>query len=333
MGRAGSGSHGGGSHHSGGSHSVGRSSSSHHVSSSRAGSGSYRSSGGPSYHGGGPHYGGGGYYHHPPRIHYGGYHHTTVIHEGSGGSSALVTIIAWIAIFAIIIAAIAINSGGSGSVPKSTIVREKITGYSYDSNCIVDELGWFDNKTRTSTQLKDFFNETGVQPYIVLRAYDPAMTSDSIREQYAEQYFEEQGLNENGFLYMYFAAKDQDNDVGDMCCVTGLETGTVMDPEAIEIFWSYVDANWYSDMSTDDLFIKVFDKTGDRIMEVSKTGSTWTKIVITVILVVVALIIVFVMMSKKMKRAKEKAAEDQKILETPLEQIKSSTDDTVDKYL
>ena len=171
MGRAGAG--GGGHRSSGGGHSVHRSSGGHRISSgggsrSRAGSGSRMSSGGytppPSY--GMPrrrryyrHYG------------YGGY-------GGAGGFSVtLIVILFWIFFIAVAMGMFrGIGGGSSYNNVKSTIVREKIvTGNAYINDCIIDEIGWFNNPTKTAAQLKSFWEETGVQPYIILKAYDATL--------------------------------------------------------------------------------------------------------------------------------------------------------------
>lgn len=62
----------------------------------------------------------------------------------------------------------------------STINREKIENpIPYDNNCIKDELGYVENTSKLSKNLKNFYNKTGIQPYIYLKSYDETLTSDS----------------------------------------------------------------------------------------------------------------------------------------------------------
>lgn len=227
-------------------------------------------------------------------------------------------------------------AGGSRtSQVSSTINREPLAdSAAFINDCIDDELGWFDNISGTERRLRNFYDETGVQPYIVLHDYDPSLTSDEEKENWAMEYYDAHIQNENTFLYVYFAEQDTDNDVGYMCYVNGIETGSVMDSEAVEIFWNYIDRYWYSDMSTDDLFVTVFDKTADTIMRVSTTGADVAKIAVIIIGVIFILILLFVWWRAKAKREKEKAEETERILNTPMQDLvnESKADELAKKY-
>ncbi len=150
----------------------------------------------------------------------------------------------------------------------STTARKKVqTGVSFDSDCIIDELGWVENASSTGKSLKTFYDETGVQPYVYFKAYDSSLTSDDEKEAYADSWYEDNIDNEGTFLYIYFAEEDADNDLGYMSCVDGYQIESVMDSEAIDIFWDYVNEYWYNgDLSTDEFLIDVFDSTAEAIM-------------------------------------------------------------------
>lgn len=163
----------------------------------------------------------------------------------------------------------------NSSVITSTRNREKLnSGLSFDSHCIVDEIGWFDSVTSTGTKLKTFYDLTGIQPYIVLLDYHSELITESQKEAYAQDYYEEHIDNEATFLYMYFAEEDIDNEVGYMCYVNGRQVDSVMDEEAVNIFWEYLDQNWYSDLSTDTLFTDVFERTARTIMTSKRIAGT-----------------------------------------------------------
>lgn len=337
MGRAGAGggghrAGGGGFRSSGGGHSFGRSGGGHQIGSSRsrAGSGSRMSSGG--YTPPPPRYGYG-----MPRRHrysrhygYGGYRG----YGGTGGAAVtLFVVLFWIVLVAVILGAFrGIGGGSSYNSVKSTIVREKLnTGNAYINDCIIDELDWFRNPQKASVELKKFWEETGVQPYIILRSYDETLKNKSQKEQWALDYYDANFDTENIFLYVYFAEKDADNDVGYMAYANGFETSLVMDAEAVEIFWNYLDRYWTSDMDTDDVFISAFNNTAKAIMHVSATGTDvlmWGIILAVVIVVVVAVVSVIKM---RHKRAKERAEEDARILNTPVGDI--AADNLEDRYL
>lgn len=326
MGRAGAGGGGGG--HSGGGHSSSRSSGGHHVSSGssgrRAGGGRSSYSGHSSY-GGGRFYGG-GFYPRPPR-------RSTVIVSHGGSFNAVISLIIFVVV---LIAAFggfpSSNSSSTKSVPKSTQNRERLeSGVGYDNNCIVDNIGWFDNVTKTEKSIKKFYDKTGVQPYIVLNAYDSTLLTDTAKEEYAKKWYDEHIKNESTFLYMYFAEPDTDNDVGYMAYVNGKQVSSVMDSEAIEIFWAYVDKYWYSDMSTDDMFTTIFTKTADRIMTKSTTAADVGNNAVKVIGVIVVFAGIIVVMVIRRKHKAEEAKEAEKILNTPLNG-NSEADDLLKKY-
>lgn len=326
MGRAGAGGGGGG--HSGGGHSSSRSSGGHHVSS---GSSGRRADGGGGIYSGRSSYGGGGFYGgsfypRPPR-------RSTVIVSHGGSFNAIISLIIFIVV---LIAAFggfpSSNSSSTKSVPKSTQNRERLeSGVGYDNNCIVDNIGWFDNVTKTEKSIKQFYDKTGVQPYIVLNAYDSTLLTDTAKEEYAKKWYDEHIKNESTFLYMYFAEPDTDNDVGYMAYVNGKQVPSVMDSEAIEIFWAYVYKYWYSDMSTDDMFTTIFTKTADRIMTKSTTAADVGNNAIKVIGVIIVFAGIIVVMVLRRKHKAEEAKETEKILNTPLNGD-SEADDLLKKY-
>lgn len=327
MGRAGAGGGGGG--HSGGGHSSSRSSGGHHVSSGssgrRAGGGGGIYSGRSSYSGGG--FYGGSFYPRPPR-------RSTVIVSHGGNFNAVISLIIFVVV---LIAAFggfpSSNSSSTKSVPKSTQNRERLESgvVGYDNNCIIDNIGWFDNVTKTEKSIKQFYDKTGVQPYIVLNAYDSTLLTDTAKEEYAKKWYDEHIKNESTFLYMYFAEPDTDNDVGYMAYVNGKQVSSVMDSEAIEIFWAYVDKYWYSDMSTDDMFTTIFTKTADRIMTKSTTTADVGNNAVKVIGVIVVFAGIIVVMVIRRKHKAEEAKETEKILNTPLNGD-SEADDLLKKY-
>ena len=332
MGRTGGGSSGGG--HSGGGHSVSRSSGGHRVggsSSSRPMGGASRPTGG--FGGGRPsstpprggNYGApppprGGHYGAPPPPPRGGGRRS-----GGGCVSSLISVVILLIFIGILLGMFSSIGGGSSTdIPASSYNREKLdSGNGYINDCIYDELGWFDNVSRTESRLKDFYEETGVQPYIMLLDYIPGVDSDSQKEEYARQLYEKNIDNESTFLYVYFAEENESesDDPGYMCYVNGIQVSSVMDAEALDIFWAYLDKYWYTDMSTDDMFVKIFDSTADTIMTKSTTSKDVAKYALIVAAAGVVVFGVVKVVKLKHKRAKEEAEETERILNTPMESL------------
>lgn len=220
--------------------------------------------------------------------------------------------------------------GNHSDIPKSTHNREKIeSSASYNNDCIIDELEWIQNIPETETKLKQFYDKTGVMPYIVLRKYDDTLTTDDAKQKYAEDWYSNHISNENTFLFMYFA-EPSDDDVGYMAYVNGKQATSVMDAEAVDVFWAYIDKYWYSDMTTDDVLVKTFSDTADRIMTRTNTVTDILFIIFKIVFVIVIVCGIIVILMIKRKHKKEENEETRKILETPIKE--SETDDLVKKY-
>lgn len=245
----------------------------------------------------------------------------------SGGS---INIVIAFFIMAFILAAFAFSSTSRGA-PKSTYNREALSGTSFDNNCVIDELGWVDNVSRTERDLQAFHKKTGVQPFVYLKAYDPELTTDAAKIKYAEEFYEQEIDNEHTFLMVYFAEADADNDVGYMAHVVGHSAVTVMDAEAIDIFYHYWDNNWYSDKSTDAVIVDSFVSAAKRFMTKSNTMADVLKWIVIAIMVFGVFGFGIYRIKLKYKRDKEKAEETERILNTPIDKIKGN-DDLADKY-
>lgn len=307
-----------GGHRSSGGHSSSRVGGGHHVGRSSRPTGSSSFNRGPSMH----------HYHHtppPPRRGYYGYRRNVY----TSSSSGLGTLIACLIVFAVVIFSFFMIASDDSDVT-STINREKIENpIPYDNNCIKDELGYVENTSKLSKNLKNFYNKTGIQPYIYLKSYDETLTSDSQKDNYAQNWYEQNIDNEDTFLFVYY--EDQDpNEIGYMAYVNGKQVTSVMDSEAVNIFWNYIDRYWTDDsLSTVEVFTKTFNSTANTIMEKSTTSNDIIKIICIIIGIIIVIGGIIYILRMKFKRDKEKAKETVEILKTPLDK----SDELRDKYL
>ena len=308
----------GGGHRSSGGHSSSRVGGGHHVGRSSRPTGSSSFNSGPSMH----------HYHHtppPPRRGYYGYRRNVY----TSSSSGLGTLIACLIVFAVVIFSFFMIASDDSDVT-STINREKIENpIPYDNNCIKDELGYVENTSKLSKNLKNFYNKTGIQPYIYLKSYDETLTSDSQKDNYAQNWYEQNIDNEDTFLFVYY--EDQDpNEIGYMAYVNGKQVTSVMDSEAVNIFWNYIDRYWTDNsLSTVEVFTKTFNSTANTIMEKSTTSNDIIKIICIVVGIIIVIGGIIYILHMKFKRDKEKAKETVEILKTPLDK----SDELRDKYL
>lgn len=307
-----------GGHRSSGGHSSSRVGGGHHVGRSSRPTGSSSFNRGPSMH----------HYHHtppPPRRGYYGYRRNVY----TSSSSGLGTLIACLIVFAVVIFSFFMIASDDSDVT-STINREKIENpIPYDNNCIKDELGYVENTSKLSKNLKNFYNKTGIQPYIYLKSYDETLTSDSQKDNYAQNWYEQNIDNEDTFLFVYY--EDQNpNEIGYMAYVNGKQVTSVMDSEAVNIFWNYIDRYWTDDsLSTVEVFTKTFNSTANTIMEKSTTPNDIIKIICIIVGIVIVIGGIIYILRMKFKRDKEKAKETVEILKTPLDK----SDELRDKYL
>ena len=307
-----------GGHRSSGGHSSSRVGGGHHVGRSSRPTGSSSFNRGSSMH----------HYHHtppPPRRGYYGYRRNVY----TSSSSGLGTLIACLIVFAVVIFSFFMIASDDSDVT-STINREKIENpIPYDNNCIKDELGYVENTSKLSKNLKNFYNKTGIQPYIYLKSYDETLTSDSQKDNYAQNWYEQNIDNEDTFLFVYY--EDQDpNEIGYMAYVNGKQVTSVMDSEAVNIFWNYIDRYWTDDsLSTVEVFTKTFNSTANTIMEKSTTSNDIIKIICIIVGIIIVIGGIIYILRMKFKRDKEKAKETVEILKTPLDK----SDELRDKYL
>ena len=339
MGRAGRGGGGGSSHsssHSSSSrsHSSSRSYSSSSGRASRGTSSSFNSR--PSS---------GGYHPSPPRPPH--YHSPTVrVNNYYGGfgygprrtrSSAGLGVFIAVFILIILFVGISMAMSSAGSAPASTVNREKLElGYGYRNDNVIDEIGWINNPSRLSRDLQEFYNKTGVQPYIVLLNYIPGVTgSDNTEYRYAEALFDEMKdngtLNEGCMLLVYFDT-DNPNTDGASQMILGYQTESVMDAEAVDIFWAYYNQHFFSNEDEDAMFKGMFNDTASRIMQKSTTGMDVVKWVVIGVVVAGVIVGVVIIMKTKRRHEAERAAETQQILSTPLHGEGTSGDSLLDQY-
>ena len=307
-----------GGHRSSGGHSSNRVGGGHHVGRSSRPTGSSSFNRGSSMH----------HYHHtppPPRRGYYGYRRNVY----TSSSSGLGTLIACLIVFAVVIFSFFMIASDDSDVT-STINREKIENpIPYDNNCIKDEVGYVENTSKLSKNLKNFYNKTGIQPYIYLKSYDETLTSDSQKDNYAQNWYEQNIDNEDTFLFVYY--EDQDpNEIGYMAYVNGKQVTSVMDSEAVNIFWNYIDRYWTDDsLSTVEVFTKTFNSTANTIMEKSTTSNDIIKTICIIVGIIIVIGGIIYILRMKFKRDKEKAKETVEILKTPLDK----SDELRDKYL
>lgn len=307
MGRGGGG--GGGSRSSGGGHSS-RSFGGTSSHSSRGGGSSSSSRGGGSFSYGGPrvshhyhHYGGGYRY---------GYS------RPAGPMGTLITAVVLLFIIGVFLYA----ATGGGSVAKSTVERERLKPYaSFDKGAIDDDAGWVHDKKALLRGMESFYKDTGVQPAISIhtdiggKRYLP----DSEIEDFMTDTYDGLIGHERGILLLFCEYADSDWYAYYMA---GEDAQTVMDSEACDILMDYVaDLYTNSSYSDEEYFGAIFEKTGKRIMTVTPTVASRIPMMVGGVVAIALVIGAVAALKAKHKRDAEKAAETERILNSPIDRI------------
>lgn len=236
-----------------------------------------------------------------------------------GGGSGCLTVVITIFVVLLLIAAMSfvISSGGSDSgVTASTVEREALpAGAVNETAYYTDELGWIGSSTKLEAGMKNFYRETGVQPYLYITDsvngnYDPTQTE---LEAFANEKYDALFTDEAHLLLIFFEYYPSEYHTW---CITGAQAKTVVDSEAVNILIDYVDRYYYSDLTDEEMFSKAFDEAGERIMTVTK--SPWVNVWI-VIGVLAILLVAFVWWRSHKKQRNREDEATRKILETPLE--------------
>lgn len=245
------------------------------------------------------------------------------------GALPIIGILVAILVFVLILMMPSCSSDHSVA-PQSTYNRERIdSGLAFNADCIDDQLGWFNNTASAGKRLKTFYDKTGIQPYIVFAKYNPKLQTDAQKQQWAQQWYDDHIDNEYTMLFVYFAEQNTDNDVGYMTVVDGKRIASVMDSQALDIFWSYIDHYWYSDASTDDAVVSAFDATADRIMTRTTTQHDVMRWIIIGIIIIAVLVLVIIAIRMILRRRREHEQYVERMVTTPLEQ---AADPVLEKY-
>lgn len=212
--------------------------------------------------------------------------------------------------------------GSSDSVTKSTVQREALPASAVTETAYyTDEAGWISNKNELTSGMKDFYKRTGVQPYLYILNDLNGSTTPSTTElqQFAEQEYDKLFTDEGHFLLVFC-----DTGSGSYNCgyAVGSQAKTIMDSEAVSVLADYLDRYYSSDMEDEEFFSTAFQKTGERIMTVTKSQTPTVIIVFVIAAAVVVVVFLLYRWREKAraeKRRRDKEMED--ILQTPLDKF------------
>lgn len=230
----------------------------------------------------------------------------------------------------VIISVIFNNAQKSSSIPASTLVREKLPS----SMCTVidtwfeDDINWIHDEKTLLRGLKDFYKETGVQPYLYItdnidgKAKPTASDFENALRKKYDELFTDQG-------HVLVCFMESSPSVYASYYVAGTQATNVIDDEAGEILLSYFDYYYTTDVSDEELFAKSFSSAANRMMTVSRSNMQTISVVFAICVIGVVLLGGVYLLYKKQKEKAAQAKADAAILGADLEE---ETDPLLNKY-
>lgn len=267
--------------------------------------------------------------------------HTTVImnggHRGGGGcgcfSMILVALVIVLIFSAISFFANLAVPGTGGSfirrdVTHSTVERTALPrGTANDSGpWFTDNMNppWVGNGPLMERGMRNFFNETGVRPHLLLvdnidgRTAVPTLAQMS---DFADRMYGQLFTDQAHVLLVFFENYRHEYA---MYVLPGNQARLVMDDEAREILMDFVQRYYYSHYSTEEMFSRVFDGAGTRIMTV--TRSPWVTVMI-VFGILLILFLLFTWWKRKQEQKNLEAEQTERILGQQLDTFGAETND------
>jgi len=244
---------------------------------------------------------------------------------GCGCFTMILAVLVAVLIFVVIASFANLALPGTGGnfismdVTRSTVERTALPrGYANDIGPLyTDNMNppWIGNPGQLERGMRNFFSETGVRPHLYLTGEingSTAVPSFAQLSQFAGEVYERLFNDEAHVLLLFFK-----NNLGQyaMYVMPGNQARLVIDEEARNILMDYVQRYYYSDLSTEEMFSRVFDGAGTRIMTV--TRSPWINVMI-VFAVLLILFLLYTWWKRKQEQKNLEAEQTERILNQSL---------------
>lgn len=215
---------------------------------------------------------------------------------------------------------VSINNNTYANTTERTKLDSSVTK---ETDYYYDELGYINQESVLLKGLQYFYSKTGVQPVIYI--------TDN-REAQAASLYDEICSDEGHFLLVVIGSKDGSTD-WEYDYQWGAAASSIMDKEAEDIFFAYLDSYYYGSYTDEEVFANAFKSTADTIMSSTTNGFDVLRVmIIGVVIIIVLLILVNFWKARKAQKNKEQA-DLEKTLNTPLEEFgDSSLNDLKEKY-
>ena len=237
--------------------------------------------------------------------HYGGYR---------SGNHTLALSMFWL--FVIIVVAVLISIPKPTKITASTVNREPLpAGSVQETEYYTDTLFWMGDDSALLNGMKDYYKQTGIQPYLYITDEVDGSRDPSAQqmEEFSNALYDELFEDEAHLLLVF---QDADGHYTDWV-ITGSQAKQVADNEAVDILLDYVDRYYYdTSLSESELFGKAFSDAADRMMSKTVSPMVYVAGACVVIVVIVAGVYVF---RKKQEQKKREDEQMERILNMDLQ--------------
>ena len=198
-------------------------------------------------------------------------------------------------------------------VAESAKTRKPLQGVVTKTEWYEDGLDWISSKNVLMSGLEYFYKETGVQPYVLFVEYSKDLwngnnLNPTKADEYLENYYEEKFEDEGHFIFAYFQCKDDSKQEmeGEFRYLSGYSADTIMDNEAINIFWGYFKTNYYNtSLTIEEMIADTFVQTAENIMQNSEEESKVPMILSIILMIIIAIVIVYAIVKNISRKKKE----------------------------
>lgn len=198
--------------------------------------------------------------------------------------------------------------------------REPITNPDeFTQDCLVDNVGWVSSASDVKSALQRFYNETGVQGYVVIQP-ESALPTDRDKATYVKNYFKEAGYSDCSFVLMYITSPRQAEEYTGVQLYVGKTAQSVLDISTSEHFVTRFEDYWFTKCSFDDVIIHTLDEMSETLIHPKKhITRNLLGIFLLVVIGIIAVITNKVIDHKAEQIDKE--TEKERILNTSLEDL------------
>lgn len=226
------------------------------------------------------------------------------------------------------------GTGTTQTVEATSTVRVKLDASAVTTtDYYTDADGdWVRSPARLTQGLEEFYERTGVQPYVYILPNGETASTTELQSR-AEELYDQLFSDEGHFLLVFCDAGDGTFNCG---YAVGTAASSVMDSEALDVLADELSYAYDNAATDEEVFSDAFSRTAERIMaaaEDEQRGQTTALVAGGVVVVSVAAGGAVYLVRRRRARQEEERKRVQDILDTPLEKFgDQNVEDLADKY-